>query len=66
MVYDCFPFFNELDILEIRLNELNEAVDKFVLVEASRTFQGDPKPLYFEENKEKVQGFFAKDRAHCR
>ena len=33
MIYDCFSFFNELDILEIRLNTLNEVVDKFVLVE---------------------------------
>ena len=29
MVYDCFIFFNELDLLEIRLNELNDIVDKF-------------------------------------
>ena len=51
MVYDCFSFFNELDLLEIRLNVLKDVVDKFVLVEATRTHTGRPKPLYYEENK---------------
>ena len=37
MIYDCFTFFNELDLLEIRLNVLNQYVDKFVIVEATRT-----------------------------
>ena len=32
--YDCFPFFKELDILEIRLRELWDLTDKFVLVDA--------------------------------
>ena len=57
MVYDCFIFFNELDLLEIRLNELNQVVDKFVLVEADRTFQNTPKPFIFEENKERFSKF---------
>ncbi len=39
MIYDCFAFFNEMDLLEIRLNTLNDVVDRFVLVEATRTFQ---------------------------
>ncbi|PZX94831.1 hypothetical protein DOS84_04560 [Flavobacterium aquariorum] len=60
MVYDCFIFFNELDLLEIRLNELNDVVDKFVLVEADRTFQNSSKPFIFEENKERFSGFLDK------
>ncbi len=52
MVYDCFQFFNELDILKIRLNVLNPVVDRFVISEATETFSGLEKPLYFEENKE--------------
>lgn len=60
MVYDCFAFFNELDLLEIRLNTLNDVVDKFVLVEATRTFQKKPKPLYFEENKQRFSPFLHK------
>jgi len=60
MVYDCFIFFNELDLLEIRLNELNDLVDKFVLVEADRTFQNTPKPFIFEDNKERFSKFLDK------
>lgn len=60
MIYDCFIFFNELDLLEIRLNELDGVVDKFVLVEANRTFQNTPKPFYFEENKTRYAQFLEK------
>ena len=60
MVYDTFTFFNELDLLEIRLNELNDVVDKFVLTEATLTFQGKPKPLYFNENKQRFKSFEGK------
>jgi beta-1,4-mannosyl-glycoprotein beta-1,4-N-acetylglucosaminyltransferase len=53
-------FFNELDLLEIRLNILAEVVNKFVLVEADRTFTNKEKPFYFEENKERYRQFFDK------
>lgn len=59
-VYDCFPFFNELDLLEIRLNELDSVVDYFVLAEGTVTHQGTPKPLYFEENKARFSKFLHK------
>jgi hypothetical protein len=51
MIYDCFPFFNELDLLEIRLTELDPVVDRFVIVESPLTHSGQPKPLYFLENQ---------------
>ncbi len=51
MIYDCFQFFNELDILKIRLNVLSPVVDRFVISEATETFSGLKKPLYYEENK---------------
>ena len=60
LVYDCFLFFNELDLLEIRLNVLFGVVDKFVLVEADRTFTNKEKPFYFEENKERYRQFLDK------
>jgi beta-1,4-mannosyl-glycoprotein beta-1,4-N-acetylglucosaminyltransferase len=60
MIYDCFIFFNELDLLEIRLNVLNDVVDKFVIVEATRTHQNNPKPLYYQINKERFASFQAK------
>lgn len=60
MIIDCFPFFNELDLLELRLNELDSVVDRFVLVEAARTFQNQPKKYYFEENKQRYAKFLHK------
>jgi beta-1,4-mannosyl-glycoprotein beta-1,4-N-acetylglucosaminyltransferase len=57
MLYDCFTFLNELDLLEIRLNILNEVVDKFVIVEATRTFSNQLKPLFFADNKERFRRF---------
>ncbi len=59
-IYDCFLFYNELEILDIRLNELYEHVDKFVLVEAIETFRGNPKPLYFEQNLKRYERFLDK------
>ncbi len=56
-IYDCFTFFNEMDLLEIRLNELYPVVDYFVIVEATRTFQKKPKPLYFQENRKRYEAF---------
>lgn len=57
MVYDCFQFFNELDILKLRLHVMNPIVDRFVISEATETFSGLKKPLYYEENKELFQEF---------
>ena len=56
-VIDAFMFNNELDVLNFRLHELNEHVDKFVIYENSWTFSGNKKPLYFEENKEMFSKF---------
>lgn len=60
MVIDGFPFFNELDLLEIRLHELDSVVDFFVLVEATKTHSNQPKPLFFEENKQRYARFLPK------
>jgi hypothetical protein len=56
-IYDCFLFFNELELLDIRLHELYPYVDHFVIVEAKETFRGKDKPLYFAENKERFAAF---------
>jgi beta-1,4-mannosyl-glycoprotein beta-1,4-N-acetylglucosaminyltransferase len=50
-VYDCFLFHDELRILRLRFEELDSAVDYFVLVESPFTFTGLPKPLHFEQHK---------------
>lgn len=62
MLLDCFMFNNELDLLELRLNELDSVVDQFVLVESTHTFSALPKPLYFNENKSKFKKFLPKIR----
>jgi hypothetical protein len=46
MILDCVPFFNEVDLLELRLYELDPVVDYFVVVEGDLTHKGDPKPSY--------------------
>ena len=60
MLYDCFTFFNELDLLDIRLHELDAVVDRFVLVESNITFSGKQKPYCFNENKERFRKFLPK------
>jgi len=53
-IIDCFTFYNELDLLNYRLNILNEFVDYFVLVESTHTHIGKEKKLYFSENKKNL------------
>ena len=61
-IYDGFTFFNELDLLELRLEELYDYVDYFILVESDRTFTNIPKPYHFEENKHRYSKFLDKIR----
>ena len=49
-VFDVFLFFNELDILELRLKMLNDVVDFFVITECDFTFSGKPKSLIFAKS----------------
>jgi beta-1,4-mannosyl-glycoprotein beta-1,4-N-acetylglucosaminyltransferase len=63
-VADCFIFFNELDILDLRLNILNDKVDHFILVESTVTHAGNPKPLYYKDNKHLFEKFNHKI-VHC-
>jgi len=51
VIVDAFMFFNELELLEIRLHELTDVVDRFVLVESPVTHSGKPKPLYFAQHR---------------
>jgi beta-1,4-mannosyl-glycoprotein beta-1,4-N-acetylglucosaminyltransferase len=63
-VFDVFTFFNELDLLELRLEMLDSHVDKFVLIECVETFSGKSKPLYFEQNKERFNKYLHKIHHH--
>ena len=50
-IIDCFMFFDEEMLLDLRLNTLNKFVDKFVIVESSYTHSGKDKKLIFDINK---------------
>ena len=50
-VFDCFTYFNEDRLLELRLETLSDVVDVFVVVEATRTHTGQPKPLRFDRDR---------------
>ena len=50
-IYDCFQFFNEENILDLRLNILDKHVDFFVIVESTTDHQGNAKKLNFDVNK---------------
>ena len=56
-IVDCFMFYNELDLLNYRLNILNHVVDYFIIVESMYTFMGNEKKLYYNENKELFKDF---------
>lgn len=57
MIYDCFLFNNELELLDIRLNMLKDAVDKFVITESTVTHTNEPKRLFYDENKSQFKQF---------
>ncbi|RAL42927.1 unnamed protein product [Cuscuta campestris] len=50
-VYDAVLFSNEVDILNIRWQELHPYVTEFVLLESNSTFTGLPKPLHYAINR---------------
>jgi len=50
-IYDCFSYWDEDLLLDLRLNVLNEYVDYFVIVEGNKTWQNNPKKLRFDIDK---------------
>ena len=50
-IYDCFMFFDEEMLLDLRLNIMDKYIDKFVITEASYMHSGKPKKLVFDINK---------------
>ena len=58
-IYDCFQYFNEEHIADLRFNILNEFVDYFVIVESTVNHQGSQKScslilINFKNLKEKL------------
>ena len=50
-IYDCFQYFNEEHIADLRFNILDKFVDYFVIVESTVNHQGKEKKLQFDINK---------------
>ena len=50
-IYDCFSYWDEDLILELRLNILDKYVDYFVIVEGNKTWQNNYKKLRFDISK---------------
>ena len=58
-IFDCFMYFDEEVVLDVRLNTLNKHVDYFVIVESKFTHKGEQRNLRFnlskfEKFKEKI------------
>ena len=56
-IVDCFTFYNELEMLNYRLNLLDPYVDYFIIVEAHQTHVGKEKSLFFKENAARFKQF---------
>ena len=50
-IYDCFQYFNEEHIVDLRLNILDKHVDYFVISESTKTHQGKEKKINFDIKK---------------
>jgi beta-1,4-mannosyl-glycoprotein beta-1,4-N-acetylglucosaminyltransferase len=59
-VLDSVLMSSELDLLEIRLNELDSVVDYFLIVESNATFTGLPKETFFANNRDRFSKFAPK------
>ena len=58
-IYDCFMYYDEDLLLDIRLNVLNKYVKKFVITEATYTHNGSKKKLNFNINWTNKLAFFS-------
>ena len=50
-IFDCFMYFDEDQVLELRLNILNDYIDFFVIVESTYNHKGEKRKLLFDEVK---------------
>ncbi len=50
-IYDCFMYFDEEVVVDVRLNTLDKFVDYFVIVESKFTHKGDQRNLKFNHKK---------------
>lgn len=57
MIIDCFPFFNEVELTELRFELLTDVVDYFVVCEANLTHSGKAKPRHFQNSEAKWEPY---------
>ena len=50
-IFDCFMYFDEEQVLDLRLNVLYQNVDYFVIVESIYNHKGEKRDLLFNKNK---------------
>ena len=53
-IFDCFPYFNERELLELRIKLLYDVVDKFIICDANRTHEGKPKDFTAKKTLEQL------------
>ncbi len=56
-IFNVVRFNDELTMLDLRLQAMGDWVDRFVIVEARRTFTGQPKPLHFQDNRQRYAAY---------
>jgi beta-1,4-mannosyl-glycoprotein beta-1,4-N-acetylglucosaminyltransferase len=59
-VIDCCYFFNEIEILELRLEVLHQHVDKFIIIESRFDLNGNPKELHLSQNLQRFRDYLDK------
>lgn len=64
MIYDCFPFYNEFDMLINHLQWYEDIVDCTVICESDHTFSGKPKPTWLTEYPEIIKKYAKRDVLH--
>lgn len=53
-ITNCFPYFNERELLELRIRLLSDKVDLFIITDANKTHKGDSKPFTCKQTLEEL------------
>lgn len=53
-IINCFPYFNERELLELRIRLLSDKIDLFIITDANKTHKGDPKPFTCKSTLEQL------------
>ena len=59
-ILDCTTFLNEVELLQVRLEEHWDYVDKFIITEAAHTYARNPKSFNFLDSTEQFKPYMEK------